>query len=52
MIRDAQYAIDHGDAIFTPQFKEFFRDTCSAAIGGLIQHDRTSEPPSQVDRGE
>jgi hypothetical protein len=28
MIRDAQYAIDHGDTIFT-QFKAFLRDACA-----------------------
>jgi hypothetical protein len=29
MIPGAQFAIDHGDTIFTPQFKAFLRDTCS-----------------------
>jgi transposase len=29
LLRDAQYAIDHGDAIFAPQFKAFLKDACS-----------------------
>ena len=29
LIRDAQYAIDHGDAIFAPQFKAFLKDACA-----------------------
>ena len=32
LIRDAQYAIDHGDAIFAPRFKAFLKDAC--AVGG------------------
>jgi transposase len=28
LIRDAQYAIDHGDTIFAPQFKAFLKDAC------------------------
>lgn len=31
LIRDAQYAIDHGDTIFAPQFKAFLKGAC--AIG-------------------
>jgi transposase len=31
LIRDAQYAIDHGDTIFAPQFEAFLKDAC--AIG-------------------
>src|ERR1700691_6404029 len=38
LIRDAQYAIDHGDTIFAPQFKAFLKDACAvghrrAALG-------------------
>jgi len=29
LIRDAQFAIDHGDAIFAPPFKEFLKDACA-----------------------
>jgi transposase len=29
LIRDAQYAIDHGDTIFAPQFKAFLHDACA-----------------------
>jgi transposase len=29
LLRDAQYAIDHGDAIFAPQFKAFLKDACA-----------------------
>jgi len=29
LIRDAQYAIDHGDTIFAPQFKTFLKDACA-----------------------
>jgi transposase len=29
LIRDAQYAIDHGDAIFAPAFKAFLKDACA-----------------------
>ncbi|KAB2846714.1 MAG: IS66 family transposase, partial [Hyphomicrobiaceae bacterium] len=29
LIRDAQYAIDHGDAIFAPRFKAFLQDACA-----------------------
>jgi transposase len=29
LIRDAQYAIDHGDTIFAPQFKAFLQDACA-----------------------
>ena len=28
LIRDAQYAIDAGDTVFAPAFKEFLKDTC------------------------
>jgi transposase len=28
LIRDAQYAIDAGDAVFAPAFKEFLKDAC------------------------
>jgi hypothetical protein len=45
MIRDAQYAIDHGDTIFTPQFKAFLRMPARSAIGGPIQHDRNRSVP-------
>lgn len=29
LLRDAQYAIDHGDTIFAPQFKTFLKDACA-----------------------
>jgi hypothetical protein len=29
LIRDAQYAIDHGDTTFAPQFKAFLKDACA-----------------------
>ena len=29
LLRDAQYAIDHGDAIFAPRFKAFLKDACA-----------------------
>jgi len=29
LIRDAQYAIDHGDSVFGPQFKAFLKDACA-----------------------
>ncbi|MFN0219044.1 MAG: IS66 family transposase [Hyphomicrobium sp.] len=29
LIRDAQFAIDHGDTIFAPQFKAFLKDACA-----------------------
>ena len=29
LIRDAQYAIDHGDTIFAPQFKAFLKEACA-----------------------
>jgi transposase len=29
LIRDAQYAIDHGDTIVAPQFKAFLKDACA-----------------------
>ena len=29
LLRDAQYAIDHGDTIFAPQFKAFLKDACA-----------------------
>jgi transposase len=29
LIRDAQYAIDHGDTIFAPAFKALLKDACS-----------------------
>jgi len=32
LIRDAQYAIDHGDTIFAPGFKALLKDAC--AVGG------------------
>jgi transposase len=37
LIRDAQYAIDHGDTIFAPQFKAFLQDACAVGRrrGGL-----------------
>jgi hypothetical protein len=41
MIRDAQYAIDHGDTIFTPQFKAFLRNAC------LLGHRRPDPARSQ-----
>ena len=28
LIRDAQYAIDHGDRVFAPAFKAFLKDAC------------------------
>jgi hypothetical protein len=28
LIRDAQYAIDHGDTIFAPDFKALLKDAC------------------------
>ena len=30
LIRDAQYAIDHGDTIFAPGFKALLKDACAA----------------------
>lgn len=36
LIRDAQYAIDHGDTIFAPQFKAFLMDAC--AVGHRRPH--------------
>jgi transposase len=30
LIRDAQYAIDHGDTIFAPAFKALLKDACAA----------------------
>jgi transposase len=32
LIRDAQYAIDHGDTIFAPQFKAFLKDACAVGL--------------------
>jgi transposase len=29
LIRNAQYAIDHGDTIFAPDFKALFKDACA-----------------------
>jgi len=29
LLRDAQYAIDHGDSVFAPQFKAFLKDACA-----------------------
>lgn len=29
LIRDAQFAIDHGDTIFAPRFKAFLKDACA-----------------------
>ena len=29
LIRDAQYAIDHGDTIFAPDFKALLKDACA-----------------------
>src|SRR5580704_15740280 len=29
LIRDAQYAIDHGDTIFAPEFKALLKDACA-----------------------
>jgi transposase len=29
LIRDAQYAIDHGDEVFAPAFKAFLKDACA-----------------------
>ena len=29
LLRDAQYAIDHGDAIFAPDFKALLKDACA-----------------------
>lgn len=29
LLRDAQFAIDHGDTIFAPQFKAFLKDACA-----------------------
>lgn len=29
LIRDAQYAIDHGDTVFAPAFKAFLKDACA-----------------------
>lgn len=47
LIRDAQYAIDHGDQVFAPHFKAFLKDACEVgrrrgrlADSTLRQHRR------------
>ena len=30
LLREAQYAIEHGDAIFAPEFKALLKDACAA----------------------
>jgi transposase len=41
LIRDAQYAIDHGDTIFAPQFKAFLKDACAVGRRRPDLTDRT-----------
>src|SRR5271163_3201809 len=41
LIRDAQYAIDHGDTIFAPQFKAFLKDACAVGRRRPDLVDRT-----------
>ncbi len=36
LIRDAQYAVDHGDTIFAPDFKALLKDACRSAAAGPI----------------
>ena len=55
LIRDAQYAIDHGDTIFAPQFKAFLKDACAVgrrrpdlADATIATHRRRLE--SELDR--
>jgi transposase len=50
LIRDAQYAIDAGDAIFAPQFKAFLKDACAVgrrrpdlAMSTIAAHRRRLE---------
>ena len=50
LIRDAQYAIDHGDQVFAPQFKAFLKDACAVgrrrpalADTTIAQHRRRLE---------
>src|SRR3984893_12018807 len=55
LIRDAQYAIDHGDTVFAPQFKAFLKDACAVghrrpelADSTIATHRR--RPDRQLDR--
>jgi transposase len=41
LIRDAQYAIDHGDAIFAPPFKAFLKEACAVGRRRPNLADRT-----------
>jgi len=41
LLRDAQYAIDHGDTIFAPQFKAFLKDACAVGRRRPDLADRT-----------
>src|SRR3984885_6602730 len=41
LIRDAQYAIDHGDTIFAPQFKAFLKDACAVGRRRPVLADST-----------
>ena len=41
LIRDAQYAIDHGDTIFAPQFKAFLKDACAVGHRRPVLADST-----------
>jgi hypothetical protein len=43
LIHDAQYAIDHGDTIFAPQFKAFFRMPARSGAGGPISPTAPSQ---------
>jgi hypothetical protein len=36
LIRDARYAIDHGDTIFAPEFKAFLKDVYAVGTGRPI----------------
>ena len=45
LIRDAQYAIDHGDTIFAPQFKAFLSGRTPAARSRRQHHRSASAPP-------
>src|SRR5262245_50808712 len=41
LIRDAQYAIDHGDTIFAPDFKALLKDACAVGRRRLDLADAT-----------
>jgi transposase len=41
LIRDAQYAINHGDTIFAPQFKASLKDACTVGRRRPVLADST-----------